>query len=148
MVEALRLDVQDDEIIYYPYDKPYAMRDQGVRCADQTCLMVIGDVADVLEDEGHTELAAKARELFDEASALFTADDGWVDTEKNLDAPDILRDILQQAEQLDHIYVDWDGDAGIVFISISDHWVRLPAEPCGCKYGCDECNGLAYKELK
>ena len=112
-------------------DKPYVQRDTGARAGDDTTRVVIGDVYDILQamvDE-YTALRDKAKKLYEEAEAL-PWDEGcnWTDVDVNPDAPEILRDLLQEAEQLDHIYVDWDGDSGTATTTISDYWYEVESE--------------------
>lgn len=70
---------QDDEgtVHAYPEDAPYIQRDQGLRSADDTSRVVIGDVADVLRAEGHEDDAKRADALYAEACALFEDGEVW-----------------------------------------------------------------------
>lgn len=117
---AFELDT-DEGVARYPEDKPYVMRDQAARTSDRTIELVLWDIHDVLMADGKEEVAAKAKELAEEAKRL-PWDGDWTDYEIDPDASEKLRWILEEAEQLEHVYVDWDGDAGVVRITISDYW--------------------------
>lgn len=118
----------DDCIRRYPNDKPFVQRDQSARAGDDTTRVVIGDIADVLMEMAneYKALADKAQKLYDEVDTLPWDDNGnWIDVEQDPDGPEKLRDILEEAEQLDHVYVDWNGDSGTVTTSISDCWYEV-----------------------
>ena len=109
----------------YPTDAPYVTRDQGLRAADDCVRVIIGDVADMLREIGaDAETQARADALYVEACGLFTEEggDGWTDTDADADAPEKLRDILTEAEGMSGISVEWNGDAGMVYVTASEKW--------------------------
>ncbi len=117
----------DGKIRKYPENAPYITRDQGVRPADETVKVVIGDIVDILEHAGFEAAALKAQNLYNEANAL-PWDGGWTDTTKDENAPEKLIDILREAEQLDGIHVEWNSDAGTVWITLADKWEEFDGE--------------------
>lgn len=132
-VWALEDDTGDDGVIRrYPIDKPYMQRDTGARGGDDTIYVVLGDVVDVLNSELQMlELQAKslsasltkAEQLFEEAENLPWNDHhSWVDDDEDPNASEKLQDMLLEAEQLDHVYIDWNGEAGTVTVALSDYW--------------------------
>lgn len=119
-------------VMAYPDAAPYTMRDQSARNGDDTVRVVIGDVADVLaaadaegmtREEGETygELAKRAQSLYVEACSLFGDDYGWLDGDES----ENLRGILEEAENLPGVHVEWCGDAGTVYVTLADSWQEM-----------------------
>lgn len=115
---------EDGFVSAYPASDPYVTRDQGARAADELVAVVIGDVADVLRSANFLEEADKADALYAEACALWPDGlDGWL-PEETENGSEILQSILEEAENLPHAYVVWDGDCGTVRITTSI-WVSI-----------------------
>lgn len=131
----------------YPADAPFAQRDQSARNGNETTYVVICDIADMLRDiEAPTAYAAAL--LVNEATALWPNGnvDGWLD---DADAAEKLHWLLEDAEALAGIDVEWDGDAGTVTITAADRWERSADIIAEC---CDDClmyaaNGETPAEL-
>ena len=130
---ALIDDTGDDGVVRkYPMDKPYMQRDTGARGGDDTIYVVLSDVVDVLNSELQMlEIQAQslnaslcaAEKLLEEAENLPWNDHhSWTDVYEDPDAPEKLQDMLREAEQLDHIYIDWNGDGGTVTVTLSEYW--------------------------
>jgi hypothetical protein len=101
----------------YPSDKPFTLREQSLRPWDETIKVVLLDIADVLmSNTEYASLLDKATALVSEAESLNEDDENYSES---------LNDILQEAEQLDHVCVEWDGDAGTVSVSITDYWYEV-----------------------
>jgi hypothetical protein len=103
----------------YPDDKPYAQYDQGRRPPEELDRIVIQEAADLLESEGFLEEATKAKD------ELAVFEEWYVDGEwKNENF--FSNDCVQTVENIEHILIDWNGDAGTVTVTISDYWYEEP----------------------
>ncbi len=119
-------DETDDGILRYPATMPHVQRDQGHYPADELVGLVLRDAVDVLAaaDGIAGETVARATALRDEAAALWPGGvvGGWLDD----DGREKLNDILFDAESLDSISIEWNGDAGTVTVSLAAGWRECP----------------------
>lgn len=125
-------DGTDGMVRAYPETAWHTMRDQSARTADDNAYVCVSDVADMLASiaEEAATVAAKARALVQEASALFAWDDphamGCHWTRDDIDdAGDKLQDILSEAENLPDVHVQWNGDAGTFYVTRASAWVTM-----------------------
>lgn len=111
----------ENEEFRYPNDKPYALREQHQRPPGELSMVILEDVIDVLREEIATwqQVLRKAEDLHADAESL---------NKENEDYFEHLQWIVEEAENLDHIRIHWDGDAGMVSVSISDYWYEVEAE--------------------
>jgi hypothetical protein len=119
-------------ILRYPVGSFYVIRDQALRTGDETTFVVIDDIADALESVNHPS-AARARELSAEAASLWPDGNvsGWAPTDHEQDPTgdypsETLQWIREEAEALEGIYVEWNGEAGTVMVTLSDPWQEVP----------------------
>lgn len=111
---ALEID-GDEYVMRYPEDKPYALREQHQRPPGELSKVVLWDVVDVLDEEilQLQSVRDHAQRLVNDAEALDEDDDNYFEE---------LQWLVEAAENLDHIMIDWNGDTGMVSITISDYW--------------------------
>jgi hypothetical protein len=124
----------EDEERRYPTEMPYAQRDQGHRGADDLVSVVLSDIVDVLDEEiaRLTRQKKKAEQLsFDAEQLAWDERHNWLDVQADPDGPEILQDILREAESLDDVYVMWDGDSGTVTTTIAHHWYEVEPSNVG-----------------
>lgn len=102
----------------YPNDKPYALREQHQRAPGELTKVLLCDVVDVLDEmvQEYQRVMKKAEALVDRAEELDEDDEEYFEH---------LQWILEEAENLDHIRINWDGDSGMVTVSISDYWYEV-----------------------
>ena len=119
----------DDGAMRYDERNAFVTRDQSGRTADETINVVICDIAELAQASGLSDTATTAAMLAEEVMSLSTQDSDVVEYWSDVaDQQEKIQDILRQAEQLDGIRVDWDGDGGTVTISLADKWEPCPAD--------------------
>lgn len=132
----------DDGYRRYPTTEAHVVRDQSVRAADELIWVVITDIVDIAQSSGLLGTAIAAVILAEQAARLWPDGkvDGWLPG-NDPDASEKLQGILQEAEQLDGIQIDWNGDAGIVTVTLADKWEEMPKECPHCGALFIACNG-------